>query len=129
MGLKITKFNHLTIAAPKGEHDTVTWFYEKVLGLKKLTPPSNLTASYDVWWYELGDKVLHVDFSPPFIKVPHNRHMCIEVANLDEARKHFHSFDIETRADADVPQYLRFHVDDPFGNGIEVVEPRNPKKG
>jgi catechol 2,3-dioxygenase-like lactoylglutathione lyase family enzyme len=123
MTLKITKFNHLTIAAPNGEHDKVIWFYEKFLGLKKLTPPKNLTASYDVWWYELGDKVLHVDFSPPFIKVPHNRHLCIEVEHLDDARKHFHSFDIETRADADVPHCIRFNVDDPFGNGIEVIEP------
>src|SRR5579872_4093100 len=115
MGIKITRFNHVTIAAPRDQKDKMVWFYEKVLGLPKLPPPTNLTASYDVYWYKLADKILHVDVSPPFIKVPHNRHFCIEVENLNEARDHFHSFDIETRADADVPYCTRFHVEDPFG--------------
>ncbi|MFI5334167.1 MAG: VOC family protein [Chlamydiales bacterium] len=128
MPIKITKFNHTTIAAPPGEQKKVIWFYEEVLGLERLLPPSMLSAAYDIWWYKIGDKILHVDFDPPFVKVAHNRHIAIEVEDLEEARRHFHKYNIETRGDVDVPKYYRFHVDDPFGNGIEILEIKKKKR-
>lgn len=121
MGLRITKFNHASIAVPPGEHEKVVFFYQTVLGLKKIPPPPHIP---DVWWYEIGDKIIHIAFDPQFIKVTRTRHIAIEVDDINEARKYFQSFNIKMRETVKVPNYDRFFVEDPFGNEIEILQPK-----
>ncbi|MFI5334163.1 MAG: VOC family protein [Chlamydiales bacterium] len=119
--LRITKFNHTSIAVPPDKHDKVVWFYETVLGLKKIPPPPNMSS---VWWYEIGDKIIHLAFDPRFIKVTHLRHIAIEVDDINEARKHFQRFNVNIRETVAIPNYDRFFVIDPFDNQIEILGPK-----
>ena len=64
---------------PAGEHEKVRAFYGSVLGLKEVERPDALNKVYDLIWYEWMDILLHIDFTPPWIRPAENRHVAVEV--------------------------------------------------
>lgn len=120
--IQFTRLNHITINVPAGEHEKVRWFYGEVLGLKEVIRPKALDEVYDLIWYELLDFLLHLDFSPPFVKPAENRHPGLEVKNVAAVRKELQKKGAETRDAVPIPGRDRFYVVDPFGNYFEFLE-------
>ena len=72
MKIEYRRINHVTLAVPAGEHEKVRAFYGSVLGLKEVERPDALKKVYDLIWYEWMDILLHIDFTPPWIKPAEN---------------------------------------------------------
>jgi hypothetical protein len=86
MTITYRRVNHVTVAVPADEQAKVRAFYGGVLGLKEVKRPEALGAVYDIIWYELLDVLLHIDFTPPWTTPAENRHIALEVKNLDKVR-------------------------------------------
>src|ERR1700756_4473993 len=88
MKINAQRFNHITIAVPAGEHDKVRKFYGGILGLEEIPRPAALNAVYDLIWYKFLDILLHLDFTPPWVKPAENRHVALEIENLPAVRRY-----------------------------------------
>jgi catechol 2,3-dioxygenase-like lactoylglutathione lyase family enzyme len=86
MKIEYRRLNHITIAVPAGEHDTVRAFYGGVLGLKEVERPDALNKVYDLIWYEWTDILLHLEFTPPWTRPTQNRHVGVEVKQIQPVR-------------------------------------------
>jgi catechol 2,3-dioxygenase-like lactoylglutathione lyase family enzyme len=85
--IKVTRINHITIAAPAGEHDKVRAFYGELLGLEEIPHSGSLTSTYDLIWYKFLDILIHIDFTPPWTQSAENRHVAMEVEDLAAIRR------------------------------------------
>jgi len=125
MKIEYRRINHITIAAPAGEHEKVRAFYGGVLGLKEVERPDALNKVFDLIWYEWMDVLLHIDFTPPWFKPAENRHMAVEVTNIHAVRTYLERQEAEIVEAVPMPDRERFYLLDPFGNYIEVIEMKN----
>jgi catechol 2,3-dioxygenase-like lactoylglutathione lyase family enzyme len=121
---KITfrRVNHVTVAVPAGQEEKVRAFYAGVLGLREVPQDKALVGRYQLIWYELLDILLHLDFTPPWVTPAENRHLALEVNNLEEVRKYLESKGAEIRNAVPMPDRNRFYLIDPFGNYFELIE-------
>lgn len=124
------RLNHVTINVSNehGSHEKVRWFYGDVLGLKEVPRAGGLDQVYDLIWFELLDLLIHVDFSPPFVKTAESRHFALEVSNIANYRKYLEGKGADIREAVIIPDRDRFYVVDPFGNYIEILELHSDQK-
>jgi catechol 2,3-dioxygenase-like lactoylglutathione lyase family enzyme len=122
MSIEYRRLNHVTIAVPAGEHDKARAFYGGVLGLTEVERPGALGSVYDLIWYECLDILLHLDFTPPWVKPAENRHVALEVKNIKAVRAYLEGKGAEIREAVLIPDRERFYVLDPFGNYFELIE-------
>ena len=123
-GFKISfrRINHVTVAVPAREQEKVRAFYGGLLGLKELPQNNSLQGHYTLIWYDLLDIQLHLDFSPPWVTPALNRHVALEVNDLEEVRKFLESRGATIREAVLMPDRVRFYLLDPFGNYFEFIE-------
>jgi catechol 2,3-dioxygenase-like lactoylglutathione lyase family enzyme len=122
MKLNAKRLNHITVAVPAGEHDKVREFYGEILGLEEVPRPESLNAIYDLMWFKLLDILLHLDFTPPWVKPAENRHIALEIENLPALRRYLESKQATIREAVPMPDRDRFYLLDPFGNYFELLE-------
>jgi catechol 2,3-dioxygenase-like lactoylglutathione lyase family enzyme len=125
MKIECRRINHVTVAAPAGEHEKVRAFYGGVLGLREVERPGALSQVYDLIWYEWMDILLHIDFTPPWTKPAENRHVAVEVKDLPAVRAYLQRQGAEIREAVAMPDRERFYLLDPFGNYFEIIETKN----
>jgi catechol 2,3-dioxygenase-like lactoylglutathione lyase family enzyme len=128
MKLNAKRLNHITIAVPAGEHDKVREFYGEILGLEEISRPESLNAVYDLMWFKFLDILLHLDFTPPWIKPAENRHIALEVENLPAVRRYLESKQAVIREAVPIPDRDRFYLLDPFGNYFELLEMKSRER-
>jgi catechol 2,3-dioxygenase-like lactoylglutathione lyase family enzyme len=92
--------DHVQIAIPRGEEETARTFYAGVLGLEEVQKPARL-AGRGGCWFASGGISLHLGVEDEF------RPARAEVIDDDALETHARAF-----------------VFDPFGNRIELMEPR-----
>jgi catechol 2,3-dioxygenase-like lactoylglutathione lyase family enzyme len=122
MKIEYRRINHITIAVPAGEHEKVRAFYGGLLGLKEIERPGVLNQVYDLIWYEWMGIFLHIDFSPPWTKPAENRHVAVEVRNLQAVRAHLERRGAHIVDAVPMPDRERLYLLDPFGNYFEIME-------
>jgi catechol 2,3-dioxygenase-like lactoylglutathione lyase family enzyme len=109
--------DHVQLAIPVGSEDRARQFYVGVLGLTEVPKPP-LMAARGGAWFEAGSTVVHVGAESDFVPA-RKAHPALLVAGLE-------SFVARTGLDArwsdEIPGTMRCHIDDPFGNRIELVE-------
>jgi len=126
MKIDYRRLNHITIAVPAGEHDKVRAFYGGVLGLKEVERPDALNKVYDLIWYEWMDILLHLEFTPPWTRPAQNRHVGVEVKQIQRVRAYLEQQGAEILEALAVPDRERFYLLDPFGNYFEFIEINDP---
>jgi catechol 2,3-dioxygenase-like lactoylglutathione lyase family enzyme len=122
MNIEYRRINHVTVAVPAGEHEKVRAFYGGTLGLKEVTPPGAVGAAYDILWFEWLDILLHIDFTPPWMQPAENRHLALEVQEIQSVRRYLTKCGATIREAVVIPDRERFYVLDPFGNYFEFLE-------
>jgi len=122
MNITYRRLNHVTIAAPAGEHAKVREFYGGVLGLKEIERPEALGGVYDLIWFEWLNFTLHIDLSPPWREPAENRHLAVEVKDIGAVRNRLRAQGLEIREAVVIPDRERFYLIDPFGNYFEFME-------
>lgn len=120
----IAGLDHVQVAAPPGCEEEARRFYGSVLGLEEIAKPPLLAARGGVW-FALGEHELHVgvttDFAPatkahPGIRAESPRALQTLAARLAAA-----GVEAAWADAAEIPGRSRFHVEDPFGNRLELL--------
>jgi catechol 2,3-dioxygenase-like lactoylglutathione lyase family enzyme len=114
--------DHVQVAAPHtpGVEDKARAFYGVLLGLKELERPDSLKAKGGVW-FSLGQGELHVGLEDDF-RPARKAHPALIVDGLDELRAPLEAAGCSIADAEEIPGVRRFHVHDPFGNRLELVE-------
>ena len=109
--------DHVQVAIPVGGESVARGFYEGLLGLTEVPKPAALAARGGAW-FEAGVTRLHVGAEAEFIAAK-KAHPALVISGL---RAFIESSGIEARWSDEIPGVERCHIDDPFGNRIELIE-------
>jgi catechol 2,3-dioxygenase-like lactoylglutathione lyase family enzyme len=111
--------DHVQLAIPRGGEPLARRFYVELLGLVEVQRPPAL-AVRGGGWFESGDVRIHLgvedDFRPA--RKAHPALRCRDYAGL---LARLAAAGVEVRPALEVPGVMRCHVDDPFGNRIELI--------
>jgi catechol 2,3-dioxygenase-like lactoylglutathione lyase family enzyme len=120
----ILGIDHVQLAIPPGGEDQTRDFYVGVLGMTELAKPDEM-AKRGGAWFACGAHQLHVGVETKFVPAK-KAHPALLVADDDAVRALADALvarGLEVRWATDGGTALRFHVDDPFGNRIEITAP------
>ena len=115
--------HHVQLAMPPGGEGAARAFYGGALGLPEAPKPAALAGRGGIW-FEAGTLRLHLGVEPGFAPA-RKAHPALAVRDLAAARAR-----LAAHAPSEVealPGLRRFHVADPFGNRIEIVEEGTPE--
>jgi catechol 2,3-dioxygenase-like lactoylglutathione lyase family enzyme len=114
----VTALDHVQVAAPPGGEGAARAFYGALLGLRELESPAAPADRGGVWFEHV-----HVGIDEGFAPA-RKAHPALRVASdaaLESVAARLAAAGCEVVWDGAVPGIRRFHVDDPFGNRVEVL--------
>lgn len=109
--------DHVQLAIPVGAEDEARSFYVGVLGLTE-TPKPAVMAARGGAWFEAGDVRVHVGAQADFVPA-RKAHPALTLRNLVDF---IESSGLDATWNTEIDGLVRCHVDDPFGNRIELVD-------
>jgi catechol 2,3-dioxygenase-like lactoylglutathione lyase family enzyme len=124
----LSAIDHVQVVAPPGCEPDARRFYGQLLGLPEIVKPAALAGRGGAW-FTVGAQELHVgvepDFAParkahPAFRVARKETLEALAARLSEAGS-------SVTWDSDLPGVVRFYVDDPWGNRLELLAPAGPE--
>ncbi len=121
--------HHVQVACPPGGEDAARRFFADGLGLTEVEKPAALQGRGGAWFraYDgLGAVAaeLHVGVEEPFAAA-RKAHPAFVVDDLERTADSIGSVggDVDWSERDSFPGYRRFHVRDPHGNRVEVLQP------
>jgi catechol 2,3-dioxygenase-like lactoylglutathione lyase family enzyme len=120
--MRIVAIDHVQLAMPAGREEEAIAFYEGLLGLVQVPKPLNLAARGGCWFERDGAKVhlgVEAEFSPA-----RKAHPALLVEDLPALVERLRAGGATPADDEPLDGYDRVYVDDPFGNRIELMEPK-----
>jgi catechol 2,3-dioxygenase-like lactoylglutathione lyase family enzyme len=119
--MPVRRIDHILIAMPPGREDEARAFYHGILGLDEKVKPPQLAARGGCW-FESGDLQVHLGVEKSFIPA-RKAHPAFIVDDLATMVMKATQAGYKVTADEPLEGCDRRHIDDPFGNRIEVIEP------
>jgi len=119
---RVTRIDHIQIAAPEGCESAARDFYGALLGMTELEKPPLLRARGGCW-FACGTQQVHIGVERNFAPAK-KAHPAFAVADLDELRRALAARGIAVIDDETIPGTPRFYAEDPWGNRLEFVESR-----
>ncbi len=116
----ITTINHAQISVPPGNADNVRAFYGRVLGMPELPLPPAMLGSTLIW-FMAGDRPLHVSVEDGIDRAATRVHLAYEVTGIADWRRRLTDQGFELFDQPVIEGYDRFHINDPFGNRVEII--------
>lgn len=120
--MEIVGLDHVQLAMPPGGEAAARAFYGDLLELEEVAKPADLVARGGCW-FERGAVKIHLGTEPDF-KPARKAHPGLIVRGLADFVARLQAAGHVVRGDASLAGYDRAHVEDPFGNRIELMEPR-----
>jgi len=121
--VKVHRLDHVQLAMPAGGEEAATAFYEGALGIPRVPKPAHLEARGGCW-FEDGDLKVHLGVDAAFTPA-RKAHAGLLVEDLPALVAVLAAHGWTTTDDEPLEGYDRVYVDDPFGNRIELLEPRS----
>jgi len=122
----ILAIEHVQLAMPAGREVEAKEFYQGLLGIPEVPKPANL-AKRGGAWFERGDLKVHlgveVDFRPA-----RKAHPALLVSGLESLVAKLRKAGVAVVDDESLTGYFRVYVSDPFGNRIELMEPKGDRR-
>jgi catechol 2,3-dioxygenase-like lactoylglutathione lyase family enzyme len=119
---EILGLDHIQLAMPPGQEAVARAFYAGVLGLVEEPKPANLAVRGGVW-FRSGALRVHLGVEPQF-RAARKAHPAFLVRGLPEFAARCAAAGFTPVTDEPLDGFDRFYVFDPFGNRIELLEPR-----
>jgi catechol 2,3-dioxygenase-like lactoylglutathione lyase family enzyme len=119
---RLTGIHHVQLAMPEGEDEAAIHFYGRVLGLEQVPKPDELSPRGGVW-FRSGTLEVHLgveDGFQPAVKA----HPAFLVVGLEELRERVEAAGFKVSDTVPFEGFERIYVRDPFGNRLELIEPR-----
>lgn len=119
----LVAIDHVQLAMPAGASadDAAVAFYVGVLGLSRVEKPAALAARGGAWFRSTAGVEVHLGVEEPFAPA-RKAHPAFVVDGFDELCAAVEASGTEVRPADDIPGVRRAHIDDPFGNRIELIE-------
>jgi catechol 2,3-dioxygenase-like lactoylglutathione lyase family enzyme len=118
----IRAIDHVQLAMPPGEEAKARAFYGELLGMREDEKPPVLAARGGVW-FRAGDARLHLGVEREF-RPARKAHPALRVEGLAALVARLRNAGVEVVDDEALPGFARVYVSDPFGNRLELLEPR-----
>ncbi|WP_423066341.1 VOC family protein [Devosia sp. CN2-171] len=119
---RVLALDHVQLAMPAGGEDLARSFYRDVLGLMEVPKPANLAKRGGVW-FSSGSLKLHLGVEAKF-RPARKAHPALLIVNLPALLQACAAAGYPATEDEPLDGYARAYLTDPFGNRIEVLEPR-----
>jgi catechol 2,3-dioxygenase-like lactoylglutathione lyase family enzyme len=118
----IVGLDHVQLAMPAGEEAAARAFYGGVLGLTEDPKPPNLAVRGGVW-FSGGNCRLHLGVDRDF-RAARKAHPALLVDDLHAMCERCRNAGYPPVVDEPLDGYDRVYVFDPFGNRLELLEPK-----
>ncbi len=120
--VEIVGIDHVQLAMPAGGEGEAREFYVRLLGLPEVPKPSALSSRGGAW-FESGNLKVHLGVDPDFrpARKAHPGLLVLELGVLVQ-RLRCAGYEVD---EFSIDGQLRAYVSDPFGNRLELVEPRS----
>jgi catechol 2,3-dioxygenase-like lactoylglutathione lyase family enzyme len=112
--------DHVQLAMPKGEEEAARRFYSGLLGMREVPKPPEL-AKRGGCWFESGTVQLHLGVEKDF-RPAKKAHPALTCGAYEPLIAKLRSAGVEVNEVDDIPGVRRSHVDDPFGNRLELID-------
>ena len=122
-GVRIIRLDHVQLAMPAGGEAEAVAFYEGLLGVPHVPKPPHLAARGGCW-FEQGDLKVHLGVDARF-RAATKAHPAFLVDDVRSLASSLLEAGHRLVDDEPLEGYDRVYVDDPFGNRIELLEPRS----
>jgi catechol 2,3-dioxygenase-like lactoylglutathione lyase family enzyme len=120
--MPVRHIDHILIAMPTGREAEARAFYHGILGFTEKVKPPQLAARGGCW-FESDAVQVHLGVEKNFIPA-RKAHPAFIVDDLAGMVTKAMQAGLRVIEDEPIDGYDRRHVDDPFGNRIELIEPR-----
>lgn len=120
--MPIIAVDHVQLAMPAGGEPEARAFYAGLLGLPETPKPPHLARRGGAWFERAGVKIhlgVEADFRPA-----RKAHPALLVEDLAALVERLRAAGHDVKDDEPLEGYDRVYVTDPFGNRIELMEPR-----
>jgi catechol 2,3-dioxygenase-like lactoylglutathione lyase family enzyme len=121
--MTVRRLDHVQLAMPAGREDEARAFYQHILGIPEVIKPPHLAARGGCW-FERGDLKVHLGVEKDFVPA-RKAHPAFIVDDLPDLVKSIEDAGYKAVADQPLDGYDRMYADDPFGNRIELMEPKS----
>jgi catechol 2,3-dioxygenase-like lactoylglutathione lyase family enzyme len=119
---RLRRIDHVLLAMPPGRERDARAFYQDILGIPEIVKPPELAARGGCWFEADGLKV-HLGVENEFAPA-RKAHPAFVVDDLKGLIGHLKRAGVAISEDAELKGYDRIFVADPFGNRIELLEPK-----
>jgi catechol 2,3-dioxygenase-like lactoylglutathione lyase family enzyme len=119
---RLRHIDHVLLAMPPGRENDARAFYQGILGIAEMTKPPQLAARGGCW-FEAGEVKVHLGVEKDFIPA-RKAHPAFIVDDLEGLIRDLKAAGYALAEDAPLEGYDRIFVADPFGNRIELMQPK-----
>jgi catechol 2,3-dioxygenase-like lactoylglutathione lyase family enzyme len=116
-GPEWTGIDHVQLAVPVGGEDEARAFFVGLLGLREVQKPAAMAARGGAW-FEAGPVKIHVGVEDAFIAA-RKAHPALTVRGLEML---IDVTGLDAEWNDEISGATRCHINDPFGNRIELIE-------
>ena len=118
---ELVGIDHVQLAMPAGDEAerAAEAFYGGLLGLRRVPKPEPLAARGGCW-FENGYVVVHLGVEDAF-RPARKAHPAFRVTSYDDLLEALEAAGHRLRPTDEIPGVRRGHVEDPFGNRIELI--------
>jgi catechol 2,3-dioxygenase-like lactoylglutathione lyase family enzyme len=118
----IKAIEHVQLAMPPGREEEARQFYRQLLEIPEVPKPPPLAARGGCW-FERGSLKIHLGVEQDF-RPARKAHPALLVERLRDLVARLSAAGCRISEDESLAGYDRVYVDDPFGNRIELLEPK-----
>ena len=120
--MRILAIDHVQLAMPAGREAEARKFYADTLGIPEVPKPSDLAKRAGCWFERDGLKI-HLGVEADF-RAAKKAHPALLVEDLPALMQALAAGGYTMKTDEPLEGYNRIYADDPFGNRIELMEPK-----
>jgi len=113
----LLRIDHVQLAMPAGGEAAAEAFYSGVLELPRVPKPP-LLAVRGGCWFESAAVHVHLGVEDPFVPARKAHPAFV----LEDLREFVAAHGLDVRWSDEVPGTVRCHLDDPFGNRLELID-------
>ena len=120
--LTVMYLTHINVTMPGGSEEVARKFYSGQLGLRELPKPECLRSLGGIW-FDVGGLNLHLSVEEGRSGADRQRHFGLGCCDLEGLKARLKTAGLVIEEGPPVP-WKRFFTYDPFGNRIEIHQPR-----
>ena len=120
--MRVRRLDHVLLAMPAGRESEAREFYQGLLGIPEAPKPPALAARGGCW-FEDGELKVHLGVEKNFAPA-RKAHPAFIVDDLSALEAALRSAGCPIAHDEPLEGYDRLFVNDPFGNRIELMQPK-----